>query len=78
MSPEEVLKLPADVLKKMPLTKPPPGIASNFTTPDDRGYLLVVVPTILLTFGMTAFSVRMYVKIFITKKLSWDDRESET
>ena len=67
LSPEE--------LETTPAGQPPAGVQPNFAHPQ------TLVPTILGTlitlFALTCicFSIRIYTKIFIAKKLKWDDSE---
>ena len=74
MSAAEILQLPPDALKQIPAASAPPGITSNLINPYDRGWVLVVVSTIFLAIGLIAFLVRLFAKVFIIKKLFWDDR----
>ena len=56
-----------------PLISPPPGVTSNFTNPPNHGRLQIVVTSLLL--GVTAVFLlsRIYLKVHIVKKYTWDD-----
>ena len=58
-----------------PLLPPPPGVTSNFTNPPAHGRLEIVVTSLLL--GITAVFLlsRIYMKVYIVKNYTWDDRK---
>ena len=73
LSPTELFKLPPSVLDSLPALSPPPGVESNFVNPEDRGYILKSVATVLFCFMVCFFANRVYTKLFIIRKLGWDD-----
>ena len=57
-----------------PAGPPPPGVpCCNFHNPESRGYVLVVVCSILLVLMLCAWATRLYAKQCIVRKLTWDD-----
>ena len=73
MAASQVLNLPPAVLSQIPIATPPPGIQSNLTSPEDKGFQLTIIASIFLALGLTAFIIREYAKIFVVKKRGWDD-----
>ena len=65
----------AKLASNQPLIPPPPGVTPNFTNPPDHGRLQIVVTSFLL--GVTAVFLlsRVYLKVYIIKKYTWDDRK---
>ena len=47
----------------------------NFTNPPDHGKLQVVVTSLLLGITILFLLSRVYMKVFIVKKYTWDDRK---
>lgn len=71
-------QIPASTLEdpaflQLPALPPPPGVIPNFTNPETQGPRLVVVGAVLLTFVLIALVNRVYTKLGILKKVSWDD-----
>lgn len=58
---------------RLPALTPPPGTLPNFTHPRNRGPVLVVVNGILLGLMMVFLAIRVYTKLAIIRKISWDD-----
>ncbi len=75
ISPDKLAALPSSVLNTLPALQPPAGVESNFVNPDDRGYILTTVATVLVCFMVCLFANRVYTKLFIIRKAGWDDRE---
>ncbi len=69
----QVLQLPPDALKQLPAGTPPPGVVSNFTNPEDKGYVLVTVATVFLVLGLFAFCIRAYGRVYVIKRVGWGD-----
>ena len=61
------------LLNTLPALPPPLGVESNFENPYSQGPILTAVGSVIITLMMLFFSVRMYTKMFIQKKFSWDD-----
>ena len=57
----------------LPALAPPAGVVPNFTNPESKGPIFVIVGTILLVLMVVFLSNRIYTKSFIVRKLSWDD-----
>jgi hypothetical protein len=70
---ETLLDLIYEAVKDTPASKPPPGIKSNFVNPPNHAKL--GWGTIGACLAVTTFVVlsRMYVKMFMVKKMNWDD-----
>ena len=75
LSPDELAGLPPSILYTYPALQPPAGVEPNFVNPEDRGYILNSVATVLFCFMVCLFANRVYVKIFVIRKASWDDCE---
>ncbi|CAG8956288.1 hypothetical protein HYFRA_00003668 [Hymenoscyphus fraxineus] len=60
-------------LGNTPAIPPPPGIVSNFLDPENHGAAQVKATSILLAVTLVFFLSRVYVKLFLTKKVTWDD-----
>ncbi len=71
------VQLPPPALWSLvPSLEPPSGVQPNFVNPEDRGDVLLVVGSVLLALMIIFYSVRMYTKLFLIRKLTWDDRMS--
>ncbi|TGO90452.1 hypothetical protein BPOR_0064g00150 [Botrytis porri] len=69
----EIFALPPEVLANTPALEPPPGVTALSDNPESRGYILIVVNTIM-TFAMTVcFIIRVYTKVAIQRKVTWSD-----
>ncbi|KAL9134457.1 MAG: hypothetical protein Q9175_004359 [Cornicularia normoerica] len=73
LSPSELAKLPLSVLNALPALPPPVGVESNFVNPEDRGYVLNSVATVLFCLMVCFFANRVYTRLFIIRKMGWDD-----
>ena len=60
---------------EIPAVPPPPGVIPNFKNPHIDGALVVVVGSILMGITILFVANRVYSKVFITRKYSWDDRK---
>ncbi|KAG9235488.1 hypothetical protein BJ875DRAFT_483215 [Amylocarpus encephaloides] len=56
-----------------PALPPPPGIKSNFDDAYNRGYVMVIVGTVMLVFTAIFSATRLYVQLFLLKKRNWGD-----
>ncbi|KAM0797970.1 hypothetical protein BDR22DRAFT_974886 [Usnea florida] len=56
-----------------PFLPPPPGTVPNFTKPDTIGRTLTVTCSIFLVIMAAFVMVRIYTKIWIFRKATWDD-----
>ena len=65
------------LLTNVPLQQPPPGQVSNFIDPPSSGHLVTIVGSIFLVPQLLFYGVRMYTKIFVARRLRWDDRMSK-
>ena len=63
-------------LSKYPILPPPEGVASNFTNPINHGKPQVVVTSLLLGITVVFVLNRFYMKTFIARKYTLDDRKS--
>ena len=57
----------------IPAAEPPLGVQSNLTNPEDRGYIILVMGFVLLALMLFFYSIRMYTKLFVVRKSTWDD-----
>lgn len=60
----------------IPSTPPPPGVTSNFTNPESKGYESIITTTICLSLVAPVFALRLYSKAFVTRSFGWDDCKS--
>ena len=61
-----------DILTPIP---PPPGVQSNLKNPEDDGFVVIIVGSILVGIMMVFLIVRLYAKILVVRRASWDDCE---
>ena len=61
-----------DVLQ-LPALRPPPGVFPNFEDPSSRGPVLIIVNGVLLGLMTVFIAVRIYTKLCLIQKASWDD-----
>lgn len=73
LSPSTLAELPPSVLNTLPGLQPPAGVEPNFVDPENRGYILNSVATVLLCLMVCFFANRVYTRIFIIRKVGWDD-----
>ena len=69
--------IPPALLDELPALLPPPGVQPNFANPEDHGPALAAVATVLAFFTLVSYGVRMYTKVFIVRRTTWDDCEAE-
>ena len=73
LSPGELSKIPPSILSTLPALRPPAGVESNFANPQDRGYIQNSVMTVLFALMVCLFANRVYIKLFVVRKVGWDD-----
>ena len=73
LSSSELAELPLSVLNALPALPPPAGVESNLVNPEDRGYVLTSVATVLFCPMVCFFANRVYTRLFIIRKMGWDD-----
>ena len=61
---------PPALWSEVPALEPPFGAESYFTNPEDRSSVILVVGSILLALMILFYSVRMYTKLFVIRKLA--------
>jgi hypothetical protein len=52
---------------------PPNGVTPNFKNAESRGSLQIAVTSVLLGLMILFFINRIWVKLFLNKKVAWDD-----
>lgn len=72
-SPGEWADIPPSIRNNLPALQPPAGVESNFINPEDRGYIQNIVSTVLFCFMVILFANRFYTKLYVIRKVSWDD-----
>ena len=72
-TPSELAELPPSILNTLPALQPPAGVEPNFVNPEDRAYLLTTVATVLFCLMVFLYINRVYTKLCIVHKTSWDD-----
>ena len=73
LTPSELAEIPPNILNTLPTLQPPAGVEPNFVNPEDRGYILNCVATVLFCLMVCLFGNRVYTKLFIVRKANWDD-----
>ena len=61
------------MLATYPSIAPPNGITPNFVNPYTRGPEQIEVTSVILGLVIIFFINRCYVKLWLMKKVSWDD-----
>lgn len=70
LTPEEL-----QLLSNYSIGQPPPGVTPNFSNPPSHGQTQIVVTSILLGISIIFVLNRFYIKTFVVRKYTWDDRE---
>ena len=60
----------------LPAGKPPPGVISNFDSPESQAIILYVGVGVSLGITLVFMLLRVYVKLAVTRSWGWDDGES--
>ena len=61
-------------LASIPALEPPPGIMPDFNKPESLAAVaFIITSAIFLVLMMTAFTLRLYVKVSIKRKFGTDD-----
>ncbi|KAF2261907.1 hypothetical protein CC78DRAFT_607068 [Lojkania enalia] len=61
------------LLASTPVMTPPKGVTPNFVNPESRAHIQIKVLSVVLTFTIMFFCNRFYVKVWLMKKVTWDD-----
>ncbi|KAH9862708.1 hypothetical protein J1614_010801 [Plenodomus biglobosus] len=69
--------IPPALLATLPAASPPPGVVSNFDNPPSRANLLLGLTSAFFALAVISYSIRMYTKIRILRKVTWDDCKSD-
>ena len=56
-----------------PAMAPPPGVVPNFVDPPNLRHIVILVLTLCMTFSAIAVLLRMYTKVFILRKVVFED-----
>ena len=75
LTPAALAEIPPSILDTYPALAPPAGVEPNFVDPEDRGYILNSVATVLFCLMVCLFANRIYTRLFIIRKCAWDDCE---
>ena len=73
---QDLTKAPPEVLAMLatvPAIPAPNGTIPNFVDPHSRGPTQIIVTSIILGLVTVFFCNRAYVKLWLMKKVSWDD-----
>lgn len=68
-APPEVLAM----LANMSAIPAPDDVVVNLVNPSSRGDMQIIVSSVILAISMLFFINRVYTKLFLMRKLSWDD-----
>lgn len=72
----DLSKLPPEVLQQlsnMPSIPPPPGVIPNFQNPETSKNTQIISTGFILGLVVIFFFNRAYAKVFLMRKLTWDD-----
>ena len=70
---EQLLDIPPSERGLHAALSPPSGMQSNFENPLDIGPSTIPVAIFITVLGLAFLTNRLYVKAFVTRKMSWDD-----
>ena len=59
---------------KQPFSPPPPGVVPSQSNIQSRGYVMITSCSVFLGIMIVFVSVRIYAKLWIIHKVTWDDR----
>ena len=57
-----------------PFSPPPPGVVPSQLNPQTQGYVMITTCSVFLAIMIVFVSVRVYAKLWIIRKVTWDDR----
>ena len=78
LSPSFLASLPPNILNNRPAMEPPNGLQSNFANPENNSDVFKSAATFLFCLMTVSFASRVYTKVVIISRASWDDcRSSE-
>ena len=66
------------IIKNEPLGAPPPGITPNFANPPSTAFKLRIAAAICIPLAVMFGALRLYARVLILKKWTWDDGEQRT
>ena len=61
-------------LLEQPFVPPPANVKSNYLDPQTRGVDLTISCSVFFGLMVTFAAIRAYVKLWISRRLTWDDR----
>jgi len=69
----DLSKVPKEVLDRIPLQPPPPGVVSNFEHPVSRAAEVQITTYVFLPLMVIFVLLRLYTRLKITPKFGADD-----
>ena len=63
-------------IQNEPLAPPPPGIVPNLVDPETRAYEIYVAASVCLPLIAIFATMRIYARVIILKRWTWDDCEN--
>ena len=72
---DQLSQLSPAQLSQMPSTSPPPGSIVDFDGPNPLETTIVTVTSVFMGLAFLFVAIRLYTKINISGKGSWDDRK---
>lgn len=72
----DIAHAPPEVLQHLantPSIPPPVGVTPNFVDPVNTGNIQIIVSAVMFAFTILFFLNRVYVKVFLIRKITWDD-----
>ncbi|KAL8853061.1 MAG: hypothetical protein Q9221_002091 [Calogaya cf. arnoldii] len=76
ISAQSIEQIPPALLQTLPAGAAPPGILPNFVDPPTLVPAVLGVGTAFLALALFCFSIRVWTKLAINKRCSWDDLRS--
>ena len=74
--PKAIESISPENLRSNPAGRPPPGIQPDFVDPPSLVPAILGVGAAFLALALFCYSIRIYTKLFITRKWQWDDGKS--
>jgi len=62
-----------EAFSSVPALSAPPGVRSSFVNPENQNQVFYIVTSILFGLMVILFLNRVYSKLFMIRKYSWDD-----
>lgn len=64
--------LDLSLYKYIPALEPPPGVTPNFTNPESKRALMIIIGSFLMRTVVFFYAANVYVKHFISREYVWN------